>query len=52
MCETWPLSLQDADGLRYFDRCLVKKIFGPKEEDILRQILLGLSNKEEESLGV
>jgi len=53
VCETWSLIFQDADGLRYFESCLVKKIFGPKEEGALRQIQLALSNQEEEErLGV
>jgi hypothetical protein len=47
MCETWYLTLQDADGLRYFKTCVVKMIFGLKEVEALRQILLGLLNQEE-----
>jgi hypothetical protein len=45
--------LQDADGLRYFETCVVKRIFWSKEEGALGQILLELSNQEEkERLGV
>jgi len=47
MCETWSLTLQDADGLRYFETCVMKKLFGLKEVEAFRQILLGLLNQEQ-----
>jgi hypothetical protein len=33
-CETWSLTLRENHGLRVFENRVLKRIFGPKREDV------------------
>jgi hypothetical protein len=61
-CETWSLTLREEHRLRMFENRLLRRIFGPKRDDVMgewksctmgsfiictHQILLGRSNQGE-----
>jgi hypothetical protein len=33
-CETWSLTLREEHGLRVFEKRVLRKIFGPKKNDV------------------
>jgi hypothetical protein len=33
-CETWPLTLREEHGLRVFENRVLRRIFGPKRDEI------------------
>jgi hypothetical protein len=33
-CETWALILMEAHGLRVFEKRVLRRIFGPKKDDV------------------
>jgi hypothetical protein len=35
-CETWSLTLREAHRLRVFENRVLRKIFGPKRDDMIR----------------
>ena len=35
-CETWSLTLREEHRLRMFEYCALRKIFGPKVDDVIR----------------
>jgi len=33
-CETWPLALREVRRLRVFEKRVLRRIFGPKKDDV------------------
>jgi hypothetical protein len=36
-CETWSLTLREEHGLRVFENRLLRRIFGPKRDEVTRE---------------
>jgi hypothetical protein len=36
-CETWPLALREEGGLRVFENRVMRRIFGPKRDEMTRR---------------
>jgi hypothetical protein len=36
-CETWSLALRDEDGLRVFENRVLRRIFGPKRDEVMAE---------------
>jgi hypothetical protein len=34
-CETWPLTLREEHGMRVFENRLLRRIFGPKRDEVM-----------------
>jgi hypothetical protein len=34
VCETWSLTLRDEHGLRVFESRVIRRIFGPKRDEV------------------
>ena len=36
-CETWPLTLREKRKLRVFENMMLRRIFGPRKEEVTRE---------------